>query len=734
MSGKAGLRVHRIGSTAALTLFLSLFVSAAAWATPDYDGDGAIATDCAPLDPNAAPGKPDQPDLSFQDTNCDGIDGTESKAIFVSAQAPNNNGTGSKLNPYQTLNFAIPIAKAAGKSIYVTGGTFNEMVALADNVSIYGGFRPGFGSRTSSAAEATTIQAQPQAVLADGDTGVVLQLLTLKGIPDGSGNAYGLRAIGGSSVLVSGLTTQPGDAVAGANGSNGDTGANGGVGTDGTGWIPGDGPNPGGAGGSGGGYAGGGGGTSTSNDTGAPGGAGGGGGLGGDAGAGGTNSNGYRGGDGGPGLDNTFVGAPGSNAVFRTTNAGAAWLNSALANAGAGGGSGGGAGGGGGGSGDPNVSCGTYAGGSGAGGGAGGGGGGGGQRGANGRGSFGVYVHGSSVVVDHSLLRSGKGGKGGNGGAGGGGGLGGAGGVGGPADFPTCTMGSGGNGGNGGNGAGGGGGGGGAGGPSIALFAAATGSFVSRSTQTIASAAGEGGLKGGTTSRAPSGLATGTSGIVNTTSDFDGDAVKDVNDACPEIRSPGGNGCPARAATLPDADGDGIPNGADACPTTPRGVDANEDGCPDITSGGGGGAGAGGGGGGGGGGTTLPPAPTVVPSTVSNHWLAFRRFTKVDILAVNDIPAAARVRVQCKTKKKKQQKRGCPYTSRSVTTTFPRSRLSVLKPFKKKKMPVGTRLTITITATGYIGKQFRFTVRRGKAPKRPTKFCIPPGGKPAPCA
>jgi hypothetical protein len=141
-----------------------------------------------------------------------------------------------------------------------------------------------------------------------------------------------------------------------------------------------------------------------------------------------------------------------------------------------------------------------------------------------------------------------------------------------------------------------------------------------------------------------------------------------------------------------------------------------------------------GGGGGGGGGGGAPQPPAVLPSTISSHWNVFRKYTKVDIFAVNDLPAAARVRIQCKTKKKKQQKKGCPYKSRTVATTFPRSRLPVVKPFKKKKMPVGTRITITITAQGFIGKQFRYTIRKRKPPKRPTKLCIPPGGKPARCA
>ena len=79
----------------------------------------------------------------------------------------------------------------------------------------------------------------------------------------------------------------------------------------------------------------------------------------------------------------------------------------------------------------------------------------------------------------------------------------------------------------------------------------------------------------------------------------------------------------------------------------------------------------------------------MLSSSVSTHFLAFRKYTKVDMLAVNDLPAGTRVRVQCKTKKKKQQKKGCPYKSRTVATTFPRARLNVLKPFRKKKMPRG---------------------------------------------
>ncbi len=128
-----------------------------------------------------------------------------------------------------------------------------------------------------------------------------------------------------------------------------------------------------------------------------------------------------------------------------------------------------------------------------------------------------------------------------------------------------------------------------------------------------------------------------------------------------------------------------------------------------------------------------PPPPAPIPSTVSNNFLAFRTYTRVTRLAVNDLLAGSRVRTQCRTKRKRQQRRGCPYKSRTVTTATARTRLNLLKPFRKRKLPVGTRITITITAPGAIGKRFIYTTRRRKVPKR-VRLCIPPGGTAGRCA
>jgi len=37
-----------------------------------------------------------------------------------------------------------------------------------------------------------------------------------------------------------------------------------------------------------------------------------------------------------------------------------------------------------------------------------------------------------------------------------------------------------------------------------------------------------------------------------------------------------------------------------------------------------------------------------------------------------------------------------------------------------------------MTATGFIGKQFTYTMRKSKQPKT-KRLCIPPGGKPGKC-
>jgi hypothetical protein len=142
---------------------------------------------------------------------------------------------------------------------------------------------------------------------------------------------------------------------------------------------------------------------------------------------------------------------------------------------------------------------------------------------------------------------------------------------------------------------------------------------------------------------------------------------------------------------------------------------------------------------------TAPPPPTggapgggggsltTLASTTSISSLAFRKYTKLLTLSVKNLVAGSTVRVTCKTKRKKKQKKGCPYKSKRFTTSGARARLNLRKPFTKKRMPVGTKITITITAPGYLGKQVQYTTRAAKIPKSRVR-CLSATGKTGSCA
>ena len=474
-------------------------------AATDSDHDGTPdAQDCAPKDPSIHPGAPDLPDLNFVDSNCDGIDGDKGKAVFVSPSGSDVN-PGTMAKPKRTLNAAVLAAAAAKKDVYAAAGLY-ERVDLVSGVGIYGGYAADWSSR---GATPTVVNGGPEAALADGDTGVTIQLVILNGIalPVPGACAYGLRAIDGSSVALEQDIVSGTDARAGANGAPGSAGAAGGGGGDG---VNGDcdgragGPGSGGAGGRGpaawGGDGGGGGcptgcgvdggengGNGAAGEGGAPGGAGGNSGIS----LGDPGQNGTGGAAGGYGTS----GSGGSTGTF-----GLVWVgNSGTDGFGGAPGRGGGGGGGGGAQtcgGTDTPLCHPGDGNSGGGGGAAGTGGAGGKGASAGGGSFGIYLWNSAVnVIGQSMIRAGRGGAGGTGGDGGIGGSGGAGGHGGSACL--SEVGAGGSGGRGGNGGFGGAGGGGGGGPSIAIFKGGT-STASLSPQvTLAISAGGAGGPGG---------------------------------------------------------------------------------------------------------------------------------------------------------------------------------------------------------------------------------------------
>jgi hypothetical protein len=417
----------------------------------DGDGDGYVDTrDCAPHDAKIHPGAADVPDLGFVDSNCDRIDGTETDAVFASPTG-NDANLGTREKPKRQIQAAIAAAVGKGKYVLAAAGQY-EGVSAESGVGIYGSYDEGEWSRK---AGLTTLIANspalgPQGLFADGDTDVTLQLISIRGSRQAY-DAYGIRAINGSSLRLQRVTVTVGDGAPGAFGANGAAGRPGDPGLPGArgacdnnvhagrygargqDGLPGIVGTPGGKGADAHGneY------TIHSGDSGASGSNG----SAGTSGPGGTNTTGLASGSG-------WQGRGGVDGVY--------------------GGPGNGGGGGGAGGGQYGVFVLDGTGNAGGGGGDGGEGGRGGGGGRAGGGSFGVWLHASVLVAEKSTIAAGNAGAGGRGGNGGSGGSGGGGADG--AYYCTNEIGFGGRGGKGGNGGQGGGGGGGAGGPSIGIF------------------------------------------------------------------------------------------------------------------------------------------------------------------------------------------------------------------------------------------------------------------------
>jgi hypothetical protein len=461
------------------------------------------------------PSMVDDPDSSYADTNCDGIDGDMLRAIFVSPAGSNTGSCGlTYMTPCQTLPFAMFRATATGRPhVYAQTGTYGGTLTMTNGISIFGGYNFNW-------ARASYSMPGHQVTINGGDVGVRFDALTAPTWLDNvvvnsaaagpGGSSIGILVTSSSAAELRGVLVNPGPGgpgAAGSTGGNGAPGSAGGIGTPGceesgglcSGCAQ---PAPGPGGGSSCGRQGGGGGVpgrscgagaaGAQGVGGTPGGAGGPGCGGGNGGVGG---NGNNGGDGSPGGGGAALGAFSGFAYAPSNGTGGS--------DGAGGDGGGGGGGGGGGDDD----CDSY-GSSGGGGGGGGCGGGAGTGGTGGGGSFGVIALDSLLVISESIINGGAGGIGGAGGAGGSGGGGGGFGAGGPygGGSEQDDGGMGGRGGNGGNGGAGGAGGGGGGGPSIGVVCLGSSSALAAA---FASTLAGGPAGAGGASSAPG--ATGTS-------------------------------------------------------------------------------------------------------------------------------------------------------------------------------------------------------------------------------
>lgn len=458
----------------------------------------------------------DTPDERFEDSNCDGIDGDITRAIFVS---PNGDDTfiGTRETPVKTITQAIKLAQQQGlPSVYADKGTYPGSFSLVAGISVYGGYDSG-NLWARSATNDTVIQGGTTAVTGNNlakETHLELVSVTSANGSSPGQSTYGIFIANSSGpIILSQVKVKSGIGADGASPTNptaGTAGGNGGNGTGGCSASSCSGCNPKGPGGTAGtnsclgSNVSGGKGGDASCDGGGAGGAPGSGAAPGNGGSGGSRGDcvpgfysgksGSAGTDGGSGLDGNQGGqAP----AVMPTNFTVAGYNPSNGGDGTAGSNGSGGGGGGAGGGGAGGLCNPDAGGGGGGAGAGGCAAPLGKGGGGGGGSFGLYIISSTVTVNNATVASGQAGNGGKGANGATGGSGGSGAAAGGGSGDAAGGGRGGNGGKGGNsGAGAGG----TGGPSYGIYAKGS-QVTTNSVQASAGAFGSGGNGGTATLR-----------------------------------------------------------------------------------------------------------------------------------------------------------------------------------------------------------------------------------------
>jgi hypothetical protein len=115
-----------------------------------------------------------------------------------------------------------------------------------------------------------------------------------------------------------------------------------------------------------------------------------------------------------------------------------------------------------------------------------------------------------------------------------------------------------------------------------------------------------------------------------------------------------------------------------------------------------------------------------VRSTVRNQWAFNSSFTQARTFTVKDVPAGGVVRLKCTPPKGK--KKACPFKTKRRESVRGAKKMNFLSAFKKRKLPVGTKIEVRVTKKESIGRVIRFTTRSNKIPRVQT-LCLAPGKK-----
>jgi hypothetical protein len=165
--------------------------------------------------------------------------GAPGAVVFVSPGGSDSN-PGTQAAPVRTPSRGVAIIQnsaGANRQIWIAQGAYPGPVTLTssdDGIDIFGGFSATTWQETR-APTTTTISGAPEALLANGATGVTVADLELIGLGSSvpSTSVYGVVATGGSTLTLSGVVVHSSDAAAGASGAAGAPGKPGGAGSPG---------------------------------------------------------------------------------------------------------------------------------------------------------------------------------------------------------------------------------------------------------------------------------------------------------------------------------------------------------------------------------------------------------------------------------------------------------------------------------------------------------------------
>ena len=119
----------------------------------------------------------------------------------------------------------------------------------------------------------------------------------------------------------------------------------------------------------------------------------------------------------------------------------------------------------------------------------------------------------------------------------------------------------------------------------------------------------------------------------------------------------------------------------------------------------------------------LPPKVLGI-LTPTMQWTFFftPRYTTIRVFVINGVPRGATVSMTCRG-------RGCPIKARNSRRRARRpTSMDLRSAFRHRHLKVGTRIVVKVTRPHWVGKYYRFTIRRAHAPAILIK-CLAPGAR-----